>query len=98
LPNGELDASFVAAAFLLRAPADVSSVVETRFGWHVIFLVERSLPEPGALAQRRADLAQAVLDMRARASLESMLRERRKAVPIELLGAADALMSEVRTP
>lgn len=96
--GGEMDASFVAAAFLLRAPADVSPVVETRFGWHVIFLVERALPEPVALEQRRAELAPAVLDMRARASLESMLRERRQAVPIELLGSAEALMSEVRTP
>ncbi len=96
--SGELDASFVAAAFLLRAPADVSPVVETRFGWHVIFLVERSLPDQGALARRRADLTPAVFDMRARASLESMLRERRQAVPTELLGSADVLMSEVRTP
>lgn len=97
-PNGELDPSFVAAAFLLRAPADVSPVIETRFGWHVIFLVERTPFEQGALAQRRTDLAPAIFDMRARASLESLLRERRQAAPIEVLGAADALMSEVRAP
>jgi hypothetical protein len=96
--GGELDPTFVAAAFLLSTPAEVSPVVETRFGWHVLFLVERTVSDEASTAQRRSDLTQSVFELRARGKMESLVRSRRQTVPIEVAGAAEALMAEVRSP
>jgi hypothetical protein len=96
--KGELDRTFVAAAFLLRAPADLSPVVETRFGWHVLFLVERLPPDDASDEGRRLSLAQAVVDMRARASLEALLRARMERVSVGVVGGVDAMMAEVKEP
>jgi hypothetical protein len=101
--GGAVDGSFAAAAFGLRVPAQVSPVVETRFGWHVIFLMDRSAPQEaaGAATDRRTDLASlasAVEEMRARGWIESRLRTRRRASHIEILGDADALIAEVKVP
>jgi len=39
--RGEMDANFEAAAFALKNPNDISDVVESRFGFHIIQLIER---------------------------------------------------------
>jgi peptidyl-prolyl cis-trans isomerase SurA len=39
--RGELDPAFEAAAFSLKNPGDVSEVVESTFGYHIIQLIER---------------------------------------------------------
>lgn len=39
--RGELDPAFEAAAYSLKKPGDVSEVVESSFGYHVIQLIER---------------------------------------------------------
>jgi peptidyl-prolyl cis-trans isomerase SurA len=39
--RGELDPSFEAAAFALKKPNDVSDVVQSAFGFHIIQLIER---------------------------------------------------------
>jgi peptidyl-prolyl cis-trans isomerase SurA len=39
--RGELDPAFEAAAFSLKKPNDVSDVVESAFGFHIIQLIER---------------------------------------------------------
>ena len=90
--GAEFEAAFVAAAFTLRAPLDTSPIVATPFGWHVLQLVERKPPE-GAPTDRRADLAEAVIQMRGRIRLETILRARRQSSPPAISVAADDLMS-----
>jgi hypothetical protein len=96
--KGAFDDAFVAAAFQLRAPRELSDVIESPFGWHVIFLVDRVAPSREEQEERRSSLGPAVTSLRARAWLQSVLRARRKAVSVEVLGFADALLSEVKVP
>jgi hypothetical protein len=90
----QLDRAFVAAAFMLD-PSTISSatspVVETRFGWHVIRLIERVLPERSSIEERRQALSAAVVSMRARASLDSLLRLRRRTTDVSVAATAEAL-------
>jgi hypothetical protein len=91
--DGALDPSFVAAAFRLHSPSERSPVIESAFGWHVIYLIERKAEDPASLETRRLELASAVVATRARSNLEDLLRERKGRVPIEVSGAADSMMT-----
>ena len=94
--DGHFDSSFIAAAFELRSAGDISPVVETQFGWHVVYLVGRDpLRDEGG---RASELAAAVTELRARDWLESRLRLRARTSHVEILAGADALMSQVKVP
>jgi PPIC-type PPIASE domain len=92
--QGEVDPSFVAAAFALRSPLDVSPIVETPFGWHVLRLVERKAAEISPVDRPRA-LEGAVVGMRGRLELDALLRARKQATKIEVSPGADTLMTRV---
>jgi parvulin-like peptidyl-prolyl isomerase len=95
--GGQLDAGFVAAAFALHGPFEMSPVIASPFGWHVIQLVERRPPD-GPIADRRKDLGPAVARMRARMNVDAFLRDRRELAKVEISAAADALMAQATTP
>jgi hypothetical protein len=96
--SGEIDRVFVAAAFALRIPTEISPVVETKFGWHVIFLVARKPPGELSPEQSHESLASAVVELRARTALQGILRARIEKSPIEMFGAADSLLARVSEP
>jgi len=95
--GAELDAGFVAAAFALHVPSETSPIVATPFGWHVLRLLERSVPEMHLLEARRRDLAEAVVRLRARERLDALLRDLRRRVPIEVASGAEALVAGLAT-
>lgn len=95
--GGSLDPTFVAAAFVLHAPNEMSPVVETSFGWHVIMLIERHVPEGDALKQRRADLAVAVTTLRERMGKRRIVGAQEEHERVEIEGPAAALMATVQT-
>ena len=93
-PEGALiDPSFVAAAFALHTPGEITEV-ETQFGWHVVRLIARTPPAPDILATRRSGLAANVLDLRVRAALAGLLRERKLRTRVEVIPDSDVRMLE----
>jgi PPIC-type PPIASE domain len=89
--GGQIDPSFAAAAFGLSSLNPVSPVVETPFGWHVLRLIDRTMPDPRSIEQRKHDLADAVVAMRARRAVDSLRRERRARTDVTVAPEAEAL-------
>jgi hypothetical protein len=92
--GAEYDPIFVAAAFALRSPGQMSWVIQSSFGWHVIYLIERTAADRGSIEQRRIDLAPDVVQMRVRIRTDSILHARKERSSIEVSEAADALMAD----
>ena len=93
--GGQIDPSFAAAAFGLSSLNPVSPVVETPFGWHVLRLIDRTTPDARSIEQRRHDLAEAVVAMRARRVVDSLRRERRERTDLTIAPEAEALTATV---
>jgi hypothetical protein len=89
----DLDHTFVAAALALHVPGETSPIIETRFGWHVLRLIERAAPDGASIEARRRELVDAVVEMRARAHVDALLRAGRHRVRVDVASAAEALMA-----
>jgi hypothetical protein len=85
------DPTFAAAAFSLTKPG-AQAKVESPYGWHVIFLVERLPPKSVPFEERRVAFAEEALQMRARKEYDALLRELRARYPVEVSSAAENLM------
>jgi hypothetical protein len=95
--GGSLDTTFVAAAFALRLANDISPVVETPFGWHVIMLLDRQVPDGETLTRRRAGLSAAVTALRARMAQREIFDSWRGHERVEVTASSAALMATVQT-
>ena len=89
--GGTLDADFVAAAYELPQAGDTSEVTETRFGWHVIRLVERIRSQSsGSPAPGYRD---AVVELRARQRMHSVVRRKRMELGVDVSAGAEVEMA-----
>ena len=93
--GGGMDATFAHAAFSLAATGDISPVVETQFGWHVIRLNQRLAAKDIPREERRAMFAEECVTTRARTAFDALLAARRASVHVEIAQDANAAMTSV---
>lgn len=87
-----LEPAFARGAFTLTEPGATSTVVESRYGWHVIRLVERIPDQRMPLDARRIAFADETIAMRAAAATKARVDSMRSATRIEIAPSAENLM------
>jgi hypothetical protein len=81
-PVQMLDAQFAAAAHRLERAGQVSPVIRTSFGYHVLYLVRVIEPRVSSLDERRRTLYDEIMTQRASELQKAVLeRERQAAAP-----------------
>lgn len=95
-PNMRFDAEFSKAANAIPEVGGLSPVTKTRFGFHVIFLAERTDALRVPLEERRKALAADVIVRRIQAEEAKLLEGAKQRQPIEVSRAAESLTAVVR--
>jgi peptidyl-prolyl cis-trans isomerase C len=93
--GGRFDVDFANAAHALANEGDLSPVVKTAFGFHVIRLEERAAPKQSPPAVREQRLARWVYEKRATEALEKELKRLRTASPVAVSRGAETLTAQV---
>lgn len=83
VPGLTLDPAFAKAAVALTKRGDVSPVIETSFGFHVLLLLQRVPGETVPREERRAKVREEVMSLRARAAKEQLMSRLRPSAGIE---------------
>ncbi len=85
------DEAFVKAAHRIERAGDTSPVVQSKFGWHVIRLVERVPEQRMPFETRRIAFTEDVYVLRARRALEARLKPLRSANQVTIAPSAEQL-------
>jgi parvulin-like peptidyl-prolyl isomerase len=93
---GRYAVDYARAVFDLKESKDISPVVHTEFGYHVIYFAERIEPLRVPLEERRQRLADEIWSRRALQLHEQLLQEFRERTPITIERSAMAHTEKVR--
>jgi hypothetical protein len=92
---GALDQSFTRAAHALQKPGDLSPIVETPFGFHVIFLEERMAAVQPALEERRQLLTPEIQARRSERALAEEKQRLKAGIAVEVARDVETLTALV---
>jgi hypothetical protein len=92
---GTLDPGFTRAAHTLQKPGDLSPVVETPFGFHVLFLEERLAAEQPSLEERRQLLTPEIQSRRSERVLAEEKQRLKAGVTVEVARDVETLTALV---
>jgi peptidyl-prolyl cis-trans isomerase C len=81
--KGQMVAPFEAAAFALK-PGEISDVVETQFGYHIIKLIEKKAAEKVEFKEARPRIEDFLKNQKIGATVNEFLVESRKTAKIEI--------------
>lgn len=82
--KGDMAPTFEQAAFALK-PGELSDVVETRYGFHVIKLVEKKAPETAPFKDIRVKLTELLREQKVNAAIGEYLAVASKSARIEVI-------------
>lgn len=96
VPGASMDADFSRAANALGSPGETSPAVKSRFGYHVILLLERIPERRVPMEERRTQLREDVFVRRGKRDYGRLLEKLRKLTPPDVDRAVLDLTSRVR--
>jgi foldase protein PrsA len=73
--KGQLVAEFERAAFALQRPGQISAVVKTQYGHHIIRLIERRAAQPATLDQVRGEIRRELLSGKQEAEFQTWVKQ-----------------------
>jgi parvulin-like peptidyl-prolyl isomerase len=85
--KGQMPVEFEAAAKTLK-PGQISDIVTTRYGWHIIKLLDNIPPKTQTLAEAKDKIKEALLQEATQKALPDFIKELRKEAGIEILADA----------
>jgi peptidyl-prolyl cis-trans isomerase C len=83
LPRGSVDAKFEAAVFALKS-GELSEVVETKYGFHVIRANEHLMPRTAPLSEVKADIEKQLKEKAQQTKLATFLQQAKANAKIEI--------------
>lgn len=97
-PGRSMDKAFAKGAFAIPEGETTSGVVESKFGWHVIWIDERVPEQRMPMDTRRVAFTAPAHAARAKRAIDEALASQRASHPVTILPSAEQLMREAAKP